>query len=219
MTLARLHATCFPSRIFLSGCDLHRKVEGPGTGDYEILLSVIAPYVQLAGDGKEPVLRPFSDAIAYVIRKSCDSTRANAIARPLNGKPWRGGIKAKNLPGSEAKRPIGLRKASSYEQIALVEGGPDTIAAFHHALVDDVHETLSVICMASANAEFRSEDLEFVAGKRIRIFPHCDKAGFNAALRWCNQLKSTASVTWFDFDGLICTDGKPVGDLNRPCQS
>jgi hypothetical protein len=73
---------------------------------------------------------------------------------------------------------------------------------------------LGVICMASSNADFRPEDLEFVAGKRIRIFPHCDKAGFNAALRWISQLKATASVTWFDFDGLTRTDGNSVRDLN-----
>jgi hypothetical protein len=151
------------------------------------------------------------EGVAWIIT---DSTRVNAIARLLNREPWRGGIKAKNLPGSAAKRAIGLREASSFERIALVEGGPDTISAFHHALVDGFQETLGVICMPSSNADFRPEDLEFVAGKRIRIFPHCDKAGFNAALRWINQLKGTASVTWFDFDGLTRTDGKPVRDLN-----
>jgi hypothetical protein len=82
MTLASLHANCYPSRIYLSGCDLRRKVEGPGTGDYEILLSVIAPYMQLAGDGKEPVLRPFGDAIAYVIRKACGAAH-RAMAKPV----------------------------------------------------------------------------------------------------------------------------------------
>jgi hypothetical protein len=101
------------------------------------------------------------EGVAWVI---ADSTRVNAIGRLLNGKPWRGGNKAKNLPGSEPKRPIGLREASSYERIALVEGGPDTISAFHHALVNPVHETLGVICMPSSNADFRQEDLEFVAG-------------------------------------------------------
>jgi hypothetical protein len=138
----------------------------------------------------------------------------NAIGRLFNGKPWRGGIKAKNLPGSVAKRPIGLREASSFQRIALVEGGPDTISAFHHALVNSVHETLGVICMPSSNADFRPEDLELLAGKRIRIFPHCDTAGFNAALRWIDQLKGTACITWFDFDGLTRTDGESVGDLN-----
>jgi hypothetical protein len=149
--------------------------------------------------------------VAWVIS---DSSRVNAIGRLLNRKPWRGGIKAKNLPGSAAKRPIGLREASSYERIALVEGGPDTISAFHHALVDAVHESLGVVCMASSNADFGPEDLEFVAGKRIRIFPHRDEAGFNAALRWIKQLEGIASISWFDFDGLTRTDGEPVEDLN-----
>jgi hypothetical protein len=146
------------------------------------------------------------EGVAWVIT---DSSRVNAIGRLLNRKLWRGGIKAKNLPGSAAKRPIGLREASSHERIALVEGGPDTISAFHHALVNAVQETLGVICMPSSNADFRPEDLEFVAGKRIRIFPHRDKAGFSAAMRWINQLKGTASITWFDFDRLTRTDSKP----------
>ena len=71
-----------------------------------------------------------------------------------------------------------------------------------------------MICMPSSNSDFRPEDVEFVARRRIRIFPHRDKAGFKAALRWFNQLKETASVTWFDFNGLTRTDGKSVGDLN-----
>jgi hypothetical protein len=84
MTLARLHANCYPSGIYLRGCDLSRNVEGPGTGVYEIFLSVITPYMQLAGDGKEPVLRPFSDAIAYVIRKACGAAH-RAMERPERG--------------------------------------------------------------------------------------------------------------------------------------
>jgi hypothetical protein len=38
--------------------------------DYEILLSVIAPHIDLATDGKEPALGPFSEAIATVLKRA-----------------------------------------------------------------------------------------------------------------------------------------------------
>lgn len=81
MTLASLHAVSFPSGIFVKGCGLHRYVRGPGTGDYKIALSVIAPYVQLATDGKEPELGPFSEGIAQVMKKACGVAH-RALERP-----------------------------------------------------------------------------------------------------------------------------------------
>jgi hypothetical protein len=60
-----------PYGIWLKGCGITRWVRGPKTGIYKILLSVIAPYIQLATDGKEPDLTMFSAAIEEVIRKAC----------------------------------------------------------------------------------------------------------------------------------------------------
>jgi len=71
MTVATIHASSFPGTIAHSGCGLNRGICGPGTGDYQVVLSVIAPYIQLATDGKEPSLLPFSEAIAEVLRKAC----------------------------------------------------------------------------------------------------------------------------------------------------
>ena len=104
MTLARIHATSSPSGIRMRGCDINRQVHGPGTGSYQILLSLITPFVQLAGDGKEPVLRAFSSAIAHVISKACGAAH-RAMARPkrsMNVKP----------PGRSYPKPIGSRAAT-----------------------------------------------------------------------------------------------------------
>ena len=68
----------------MRGCGLHRWAEGPGTGDYEVVLSVIAPHVQLATDGKEPSLAPFSEAIAEALRKACGAAH-RAMRRPERG--------------------------------------------------------------------------------------------------------------------------------------
>jgi hypothetical protein len=81
MTLVRVYANSGHSGIIVNGFDFHRKVQGPGTGDFRIMLSIIVPHIQLGGDGKEPVLRPFSNAIADVIRKACSAAH-RAMARP-----------------------------------------------------------------------------------------------------------------------------------------
>lgn len=84
MTLATIHALSLSSAIGLKGCGLDRWVIGPGTGDYHVLLSVVAPHVQLATDGKEPSLTPFSAAIAEALRKACGVAH-RAMHRPDRG--------------------------------------------------------------------------------------------------------------------------------------
>ena len=56
--------------------------------------------------------------------------------RASMAQPWtRIGAKAWTLPGSEAAWPIGLREASSFSAIALVEGGPDLLASVSSRMV------------------------------------------------------------------------------------
>ena len=71
LTLAMIHASSRSDALAIQGCDLSRLVAGPKTGDYSITLSVIAPHVPLATDGKEPSLSRFSETIADVLRKAC----------------------------------------------------------------------------------------------------------------------------------------------------
>jgi hypothetical protein len=53
-------------------------------GNYDITLSVIAPHIELATDGKEPALGPFSEAIVAVIKKSGNAAH-RAMERPQRG--------------------------------------------------------------------------------------------------------------------------------------
>jgi hypothetical protein len=55
-SVARLNAQSQPNRIRVTGCGLTRGIKGK-TGHYNITLSVIAPSIDLASDGKEPALR------------------------------------------------------------------------------------------------------------------------------------------------------------------
>ena len=61
-----------------------------------------------------------------------DVTGRNVQARRMDRRPW-GEIEAKawTLPGSHASWPIGTIEAEPYAKIALVEGAPDLLAAFH----------------------------------------------------------------------------------------
>ena len=84
VTLATIQAVSWPGTIALKGCGLDRRVRGPGTGDYQVILSVIAPHIQLATDGKEPSLAPFSELIAEALRRACGAAH-RAMDRPDRG--------------------------------------------------------------------------------------------------------------------------------------
>jgi hypothetical protein len=60
---------------------LDRHVRVPGGGDYEMTLSVTTPHIQLANDGKQPLLAPFGNAIAEAARKACAAAH-RAVAKP-----------------------------------------------------------------------------------------------------------------------------------------
>jgi hypothetical protein len=142
MTLARLHAICYPSRIVVRGCDINRQLEGPGTGDYEILLSVIAPHIQLAGDGKEPVLRPFGDAIAYVMKKACGAAH-RAMAKPLRGMStkdaaWSIMAEAYQVASGNGRYPANARQI-------MYAARPMILALTHTTKLDDRYFTQTLL--------------------------------------------------------------------------
>ena len=82
-----------------------------------------------------------------------DSRRRNAQAAP-DIWPTMGAhrrMKAWTLPGSQAAWPIGLREASSFSAIALVEGGPDLLAALHLAWCAGVEDRVAPVAMLGAS--------------------------------------------------------------------
>ena len=68
---ATILAPSVSAGLVVRGCGLARGVLGPHTADYRITVGVISPYIELATDGKEPALAPYSEAIATVLRKAC----------------------------------------------------------------------------------------------------------------------------------------------------
>lgn len=142
----------------------------------------------------------------------------NAQARRLDGLTWQslpGEPKAKTLAGSQAAWPIGITEARSFPCVALVEGGPDLLAAHHFALAEDMQDHVAAVAMLGASLSIPDDAMPLFAGKRVRIFPHLDDAGQDAAARWERQLVDIgAEVDCFSLAGVRKVDESAVKDLN-----
>jgi hypothetical protein len=143
-----------------------------------------------------------------------DSTRKVVQGRRLDGLPFAPSVKAWTLRGSQARWPVGINESGPKGIIALVEGGPDLLAAFHFILAHRRTDVAPVAVLGAA-VRIHSDALPCFAGKRVRIFAHADPAGDCAAQRWANQLATAgAEVDAFSFHGITTTDGTSVNDLN-----
>ena len=71
-SIAPLYGFAGVGRIKLNGCGMDRQIELK-SALYQGVVSIITPYVQLAGDGKEPHLPPFGDAIEEALKKACNA--------------------------------------------------------------------------------------------------------------------------------------------------
>ena len=168
--------------------------------------------VSLATDRGVLLCANSSEGRAWIIT---DSQRINAQARLISGRPRRAGMKAKTMPGSEAASPIGLLETSSFPAIALVEGGPDFLAAFHLVWCAGLEDHVAPVAMFGASNRIREDVLPHFAGKRVRIFQHDDDPGRNAGALWAAQLIAAGvEVDGYSFAGLSRVDGGAVKDLN-----
>ena len=143
-----------------------------------------------------------------------DASGRVAQGRRLDGVPWADGVKAWTLAGSQAARPVGIGEAASFPAVALVEGGPDLLAACSFLAVEARQRDCAPVAMLGGCARIHANALPLFAGKRVRIFPHVDDTGDNAANRWAEQLtEARADVDAFSLAGLRRTDGATVKDL------
>jgi hypothetical protein len=71
-TIARLWGAATSGGIGLRGCDMNRWIELK-SANYSVVLSILTPYVQLAGDGKELDLPPFGNAIEDALKRACNA--------------------------------------------------------------------------------------------------------------------------------------------------
>jgi len=145
-----------------------------------------------------------------------DRTRRNAQGRLMSGQPWAAGMKAKTLPGAAASWPIGLPVPHpDFSCVALVEGGPDMLAAYAVARRLGLQDIFAPVGMLGAGNRIPDDALRHFGGKRVRIFGHDDEPGQAGAARWAEQIAETgAEVDGYSFAGLVQADSSPVADLN-----
>lgn len=146
-----------------------------------------------------------------------DDARLNAQARRLDGGTWEhaNGAKAYTLPACWAGWTLGAKQGANYPAFMLCEGGPDFLAAVHFITKENRLADVFPLAMLGASQRIHEDALPFLAGKKVRIYPHVDSAGKLGAERWTAQVQAIgATVETFDFTGLRKADRTLVKDLN-----
>lgn len=135
--------------------------------------------------------------------------------------------KAHTLRGSRKDWPVGILPAKEYrqhvEELLLVEGGPDYLAALHFTLAQKRTGILPVAMLGRGQGlrGLHPESLEHFRDRRVRIVPHNDPDGgsYLTAARWAKQLRAVgAEVDSFHLKDLRTAAGKPIKDLNDCCE-
>lgn len=156
-----------------------------------------------------------------------DSTQRLVEGRRLDGE-WYPAFanlsarKAHTLKGSDKAWPVGVELVKcfpSVQDIMIVEGGPDYLAALHFLFLLGRVNVMPVAMLGKGAGQkgFHPDALSFLANKRIRIYPHHDPdgGGLMAAEAWAATLRqSGCSVDLFQFGGMRRRDGMPIKDLN-----
>ncbi|MCB1209515.1 MAG: hypothetical protein KDK97_09325 [Verrucomicrobiales bacterium] len=150
----------------------------------------------------------------------CDPGGRIAEGRRLDGRVWEA---YKTLParkchawGGGKDWPVNLEAAARCEKLLLVEGGPDVLAALEIVRREGVEGSVGVAgILGAGNTRLDPAALPFFRGKAVRLFPHADEAGRNAARAWARLLRDAgaARVDAFDLSGLIRADGEQGKDV------
>lgn len=145
--------------------------------------------------------------------------------RRLDGQKWPafGQLheRKSHCTGVGKRWPIGTLESAPFEKVAIVEGAPDLLAAFHFLLVEGKAAMVApVAVLGASNHRLDTEALAHFRGKRVCLYPHCDEAGRKAAREWARQFHAAgaARVSAFDLSGLNLTDGSAGKDLADVCR-
>ena len=154
-------------------------------------LSALSTLRQLSRDGialaSEKGFLRFGEFRGHRAWWIIDPSGRVAQARRLDGVPWADGVKAWTVAGSQAAWPVGIGEAASFPAVALVEGGPDILAACAFLVAEGRENDWAPVAMLGGNAKIHAEALPRFSGKRVRIFPHVDATGESATNRWADR--------------------------------
>lgn len=132
-----------------------------------------------------------------------DKTRRAVDFRRLDGELFIvGGRVCKTLsPAGLGRRwPVGLMEMvdGQYQDVILTEGSGDLLSA-HKPIFAEGRQIdrpsfpkVCVVTILGATINIPADCLQYFAGRRIWIYPDNDKAGRDAACRWCAQLEQVS---------------------------
>ena len=127
--------------------------------------------------------------------------------------------KSHAMKGSHKKWPLGILEAQGCECVALAEGLPDFLALHQYVVQENAQERVGPVGMLSSASLIAPEALEHFRGRHVRIYPHIDKAGINAAGKWQKQLQDAGArkVDFFNFSAFPSSGGsvKDLCEFNR----
>lgn len=148
-----------------------------------------------------------------------DNARRIVEGRRLDGQLWPG---PRGVPGHKCHAwgsgktwPVNVDALGAADKVAFCEGAPDLLAAV--ALIEREEATsVCAVTLLGAGNGIAAEALPAFRGKVVRLYPHADSKGLDAARRWALALRDAGAVRVdaFDFSGLTLTDGTPGKDLN-----
>lgn len=122
--------------------------------------------------------------------------------------------KSHTLKGSSKNWPLGIVEAAGCSKIAMTEGLPDFLACFDFIHREHKVDVVSPVAMLAASVVIDSQALPRFINKQVRLYPHYDQAGVEAAKRWTRQLKGiAASISYFKFSEFDSIND--LADLNR----
>lgn len=138
--------------------------------------------------------------------------------RRLDGNPWPHGGKVDTVGGGPAwHRLFGiawLKRENRIRAALLCEGSKDAMMAHHLAHIQATLPGVAILCAAGSETRVDPEDARATRGKRLLIFADADAAGRDFADKAAAVLAGHgATVTIFNFVGLVRADGEAVKDL------
>ena len=189
-------------------------------GELEALAALRGYRVETLAEAQACGLLAFANVRGRVAWLVCDPGGRIAEGRRLDGKPWEafGSMPERKCHawGGQKNWPVNLELAAQRPKLALVEGGPDALAALEIVRREGVADSVGVVAvLGAANTRLDAEALAHFRGKVVRLFPHADEAGRKAAQGWARALMEAgaAKVDAFDLSGLVRSDGQQGKDL------
>jgi CHC2 zinc finger/Toprim-like len=195
------------------------KLRAARPGELEALASLRGFKVETLTEAQGRGLLAFANVWGRVAWLVCDPGGRIAEGRRLDGLPWEayGGMPARKCHawGGQKNWPVNLEAAAQCSKLALVEGGPDALAALEIIRREGAADVDVVAMLGAANTRLDAAALPFFKGKLVRLFPHADEAGQRAAREWALALREAGAVRVdaFDLSGIMRSDGKAGKDL------